>query len=383
MKKTNIYDLAYTDLNIYLEKNIKNYERLRNYDFGLNDRTNISNLSKYISHRILNEFELIKNVLSKYKLNEVEKFIQEVFWRIYWKGWLENRPRVWTKFIESLDSIKKDDNFKRAINSETDLKCFNEWVYELKTSNYLHNHTRMWFASIWIFTLKLPWQLGAEFFLQNLIDGDAASNTLSWRWVAGLQTKGKHYLAKSWNIQKYTNNRYLETKLNVSVGAIEENCEFKIEERSFYNNEKKNNILIILDNDVNLQSNESFFLNYEKIFLVFLDNEHRKIKLNRKVLDFKRNILKSFTEKINNSLVLDASQLLNEFKYEKKFDVIYPFIGENLEFMKKNSNKLKIELNFIHDKRDTYCKEFSKKGFFNFKKNIPKIINDLELIKYN
>ena len=92
MKKTNIYDLAYTDLNIYLEKNIKNYERLRNYDFGLNDRTNISNLSKYISHRILNEFELIKNVLSKYKLNEVEKFIQEVFWRIYWKGWLELRP---------------------------------------------------------------------------------------------------------------------------------------------------------------------------------------------------------------------------------------------------------------------------------------------------
>ena len=43
----------------------------------------------------------------------------------------------------------------------------------------------MWFASIWIFTLKLPWQKGAEFFLRELYDGDAASNTLSWRWVAG------------------------------------------------------------------------------------------------------------------------------------------------------------------------------------------------------
>ena len=66
----------------------------------------------------------------------------------------------------------------------------------------------MWFASIWIFTLKLPWQLGAKFFLENLKDGDASSNTLSWKWVAGLQTKGKNYLANSRNIEKFTNNRY-------------------------------------------------------------------------------------------------------------------------------------------------------------------------------
>ena len=52
----------------------------------------------------------------------------------------------------------------------------------------------MWFASIWIFTLKLPWQLGADFFMQNLLDGDPASNTLSWRWSAGIHTKGKNYI---------------------------------------------------------------------------------------------------------------------------------------------------------------------------------------------
>ena len=87
---------------------------------------------------------------------------------------------------------------------ETEIECFNDWVKELKNFNYLHNHTRMLFASIWIFTLKLPWQKGAEFFMKNLFDGDAASNTLSWRWVAGIQTKGKNYLAKSWNISKFT-----------------------------------------------------------------------------------------------------------------------------------------------------------------------------------
>jgi deoxyribodipyrimidine photo-lyase len=72
------------------------------------------------------------------------------------------------------------------------------------TTGYLHNHARMWFASIWIFTLRLPWELGAAFFYEHLLDGDVASNTLSWRWVAGLQTRGKTYVAKADNIAFYT-----------------------------------------------------------------------------------------------------------------------------------------------------------------------------------
>ena len=92
---------------------------------------------------------------------------------------------------------------------------------KLKKNNYLHNHTRMWFASIWIFTLKLPWQLGAEFFLKNLYDGDSASNTLGWRWVGGLQTAGKHYLAREDNIRKYTNNRYKNIDLDEKALPLE------------------------------------------------------------------------------------------------------------------------------------------------------------------
>jgi deoxyribodipyrimidine photo-lyase len=66
----------------------------------------------------------------------------------------------------------------------------------------------MWFASIWIFTLRLPWELGADFFLRHLLDGDPASNTLGWRWVAGIQTRGKTYLARASNIEKYTRGRF-------------------------------------------------------------------------------------------------------------------------------------------------------------------------------
>jgi deoxyribodipyrimidine photo-lyase len=66
----------------------------------------------------------------------------------------------------------------------------------------------MWFASIWIFTLRLPWELGAAFFYEHLLDGDVASNTLSWRWVAGLQTPGKTYVARADNIAFYTDGEH-------------------------------------------------------------------------------------------------------------------------------------------------------------------------------
>jgi deoxyribodipyrimidine photo-lyase len=75
-------------------------------------------------------------------------------------------------------------------------------------TGYLHNHARMWFASIWIFTLGLPWRLGADFFYRLLLDGDAASNTLGWRWVAGLHTRGKPYPADAQNIATFTAGRF-------------------------------------------------------------------------------------------------------------------------------------------------------------------------------
>jgi deoxyribodipyrimidine photo-lyase len=80
----------------------------------------------------------------------------------------------------------------------------------------------MWFASIWIFTLRLPWALGADFFLRHLLDADAASNTLSWRWVAGLQTVGKTYLATAENIARHTRGRFAPVGLATEAVALTE-----------------------------------------------------------------------------------------------------------------------------------------------------------------
>ena len=165
---------AVEELNHFIENNLLEYSKLRNFDFGPQKRDNTSCLSPYVTHGLINEVEIINKSLKRFSFVKNEKFIQEVLWRVYWKGWLELRPDVWTDYLKELKIIK--ENFKDnkdylyAIEGKTHIECFNEWVNELKKFNYLHNHARMWFASIWIFTLNLPWQLGAEFFMKNLFD---------------------------------------------------------------------------------------------------------------------------------------------------------------------------------------------------------------------
>lgn len=192
------------------------YARQRNYDFGRDQRINVSALSPWIRHRLITEEEVLRATLARHAPSAAEKFIQEVFWRTYFKGWLEQRPTVWDTYQSGLEAalqqIDQDRamamDYQDAVAGRIGIDGFDQWAQELVTTGYMHNHARMWFASIWIFTLRLPWQLGADFFLRHLLDGDPASNTLSWRWVAGLHTKGKAYKASVSNIAKYTEGRF-------------------------------------------------------------------------------------------------------------------------------------------------------------------------------
>ncbi len=189
------------------------YASRRNFDPGPERVADYptSRLSPYLRLRLMDEEEVVRTVLSKHPYPKVEKFIQEVFWRTYWKGWLEMRPDAWNAWIQQIPEAKESVDpvaYHAATCGKTGIACFDAWVDELRESGYLHNHTRMWFASIWIFTLGLPWSLGAAFFEEHLFDGDPASNLLSWKWVAGLQTKGKHYLARATNISRYTEGRW-------------------------------------------------------------------------------------------------------------------------------------------------------------------------------
>ena len=369
---------ALDKLNKYLESDISNYNSKRNFDFGVANRSNVSCISPYITHRLINEYETAKLVLKKYPFQKVDKFIQEIFWRVYWKGWLELRPKVWTDFIEDLKTIKEDKDYLKAKNGETDMECFNDWVNELKNFNYLHNHTRMLFASIWIFTLGLPWQKGAEFFMKHLYDGDSASNTLSWRWVAGIQTKGKNYLAQSWNISKFTNNKYKNVKLNETAIPIIDKREYKISPFQISKNEDVNDNLIIFENEMHEDFLEK--KRYKKIYFVLLGNENRSVKLSAKVMDYKKDVIKSRLNEIKyEAELLDGNSLTNLAKTSKSFDVIYPSIGENFSFFKMLVKKNNLNINFITREEDEFCWKFSNKGYFNFKSNIPIILSTFKL----
>ncbi len=211
----------------FVPKSGRDYAANRNYD--LPGHPHVSGLSPYVRHRLVTEEEVLRAILGRYALSTAEKSVQEVFWRTYWKGWLELRPGIWSDYNRhvkgALDRVQTEAglraDWKSACRGDTGIDAFDHWARELVGTGYLHNHARMWFASIWIFTLRLPWELGADFFLRHLLDGDPASNTLSWRWVAGLQTRGKHYLARPSNIEKYTGGRFHPDGLDTAAPPID------------------------------------------------------------------------------------------------------------------------------------------------------------------
>tara|TARA_Y100000814_G_scaffold162269_1_gene118519 strand:- start:927 stop:2066 length:1140 start_codon:yes stop_codon:yes gene_type:complete len=366
---------AKKNLTYFIEEKLVNYSKLRNFNIDIHDKATTSNLSPYITHGILSENEVIRESLKKHSYLTSEKFIQEILWRIYWRGWLELRPQVWKNYLKNLKKLKDEfkDNKKyiQVTEGNSNIECFNDWVKELKESNYLHNHARMWFASIWIFTFNLPWELGAAFFMKYLYDGDTASNTLSWRWVAGIQTKGKHYLAKEWNIRKFTNEKYKKIAINENALPIKENIEYSIINKELKNQKiEGNKKLLIFENNLFFENSEYNDKIFEKIIIV--KNDNRKNSLCKKVINFKNDLINDQLNRLNKkSISCDIINIDDIKKIKEDFYIFYPYVGENLDFI--NLNNL-TKVNFLYREIDLFAWQYCNKGFFNFKNYIPKII---------
>ena len=366
---------AKKNLTYFIEEKLVNYSKLRNFKIDIDDKTTTSNLSPYITHGILSENEVIRESLKKHSYLTSEKFIQEILWRIYWRGWLELRPQVWKNYLKNLKKLKDEfkDNKKyiQVTEGNSNIECFNDWVKELKESNYLHNHARMWFASIWIFTFNLPWELGAAFFMKYLYDGDTASNTLSWRWVAGIQTKGKHYLAKEWNIRKFTNEKYKKIAINENALPIKENIEYSIINKELKNQKiEGNKKLLIFENNLFFENSEYNDKIFEKIIIV--KNDNRKNSLCKKVINFKNDLINDQLNRLNKkSISCDIINIDDIKKIKEDFYIFYPYVGENLDFI----NLINLtKVNFLYREIDLFAWQYCNKGFFNFKNYIPKII---------
>ncbi len=369
---------------------LKYYSKKRNFDLGIGKKSNVSMLSPFIRKRILNEQEVIFKCLQKFKYLEIEKFIQEIFWRTYWKGWLEGRKEVWIEYRKNLSLLKcnyktgiKKKLYNKAIEANTPIDCFNYWAKEIVEFGYLHNHARMWFASIWIHTLKLPWELGADFFLKNLLDGDPASNTLSWRWVAGLHTYGKMYIAKEDNINKFTLNRFSQKNYLNKTSEIPDFKNYEHNPTNFIEAKVKNNSCFLINiNNLNYYENYINFLSNLNVFCV-LDMKY--LNLNKLPMEFNKIALEEyilFLKKKN--INVEVFENFNDFfKFLKKnnynnFFSPYPSIGYELDLINLETKQNHLNVNYNYNSYDLKCWPHASSGFFKFKKKIPELINDID-----
>ena len=176
------------------------YARSRNFIDG-----DVTYLSPYISRGVIS-VKMIKDIIFKrgYKLYEIEKFIQELAWREYWQ-------RIWqSKGDEILSDLKQTqpDFVHRklpvaVINHQTRIDAIDKYIEQLYEQGYMHNHVRMYLASIVCNIAKSHWLLPAQWLYFNLLDGDIASNHLSWQWTCGSASSKKYYCDQA-NISRYT-----------------------------------------------------------------------------------------------------------------------------------------------------------------------------------
>ena len=363
------------DFRNFSHANLRLYPKSRNFDMG-HPHANVSKLSPYLRRRLVSENEVLQIALEKNSISSLEKFIQEIFWRTYWRGWLELRPDVYEDYENGYGGSHLPD--------KTGIKCFDHWTEELIETGYLHNHARMWYASIWIFTLGKSWVSGANFFKDNLVDWCPASNTLGWRWVAGLQTRGKIYVAKADNIKLFTNDKFFPK------GELNENPFFnedlwKTYERASEFPYVKPNLNACEDMGVIINKNDltlNRYLSKEQIILkgcIFHDPEYQPTK-STSVREFETGLIEQLCLEFPDYFLCQTKEPLINWARNKKLKcLIFPFeTTGNKYFMKREViNELRshnIEPVFHMRDWDRYAFPFASKGFFPFKKNISDLL---------
>ena len=192
----------------------KAQEKLKNIDLDLYCKNrnfgngNVTRLSPYVNHGILSLNEIRNYALSKYpESKKITKFMQELGWKDFWQRMAKDNPEyIWnsvenykTGFVENdySDFLPED-----IASAKTNIACMNSFIQDLVNTGYVHNHARMYIASYVVHFRRIKWQVGAKWFLKYLLDGDEASNNLSWQWVASTFSH-KPYIFNLDNVKKY------------------------------------------------------------------------------------------------------------------------------------------------------------------------------------
>ena len=375
----------------------RHYASLRNYDLGPDKRGNVSILSPYIRRRLVTEDETVRAALANHSPDEAGKFVQEVFWRTYWKGWMERRPETWCDYKRGRDTALESRSRQQAKaitaaeEGRTGIDCFDAWAEELVETGYLHNHARMWFASIWIFTLRLPWQSGADFFLRHLLDGDPASNTLGWRWVAGLHTKGKHYAAQGWNVAKFTHQRFHPADLNETAEPLEETFDPGDAKpvRDFTRHDPVlPTVLLITDEDCQPETLGLDLSALRGVVTVQTSAERSPLPVSEGVMRFDCEALADVAARVGDGTAMTTPRgrdLADHVRRAGAAQIVTAFVPQGptrdwLDGIQPDLTAAGITLAEVQRDWDRIVWPHASAGFFKVKKKIPRLIEELGLV---
>ena len=192
------------------------YAQTRNFING-----QVSYLSPFITHGIISTKTVADIVLEKYDARDSEKLLAEL-------GWREFFHRVWQAEGENIFNDLRYDQAKVAreeiplalTEARTGIKALDSSLETLKDTGYMHNHARMWTASVTGNMAQTHWYQPARWLYYHLLDGDLASNTLSWQWIVGSFSHKKYY-ANQENLNKYSDQKESQTWLDVPYEAFE------------------------------------------------------------------------------------------------------------------------------------------------------------------
>ena len=180
----------------------------------------VTYLSPYISRGVISLQQVLQQVLKNHQPQQIEKFIQELAWREYWqRTWQSIGENLFTDIKQPQQNVVHRKMVAAIENADTGIEAIDAHIELLYATGYMHNHVRMYISAIACNNAKAHWLQPAQWMYYHLLDGDLASNHLSWQWSAGSFSSKKYYCNQE-NINRYTHTNQQNTFLDNSYEAI-------------------------------------------------------------------------------------------------------------------------------------------------------------------
>lgn len=190
------------------------YAQSRNYIDGA-----VTYLSPYISRGVISTKQIFDSVMRRgYKLYQIESFVKELCWRDYFQR-VGQEKNLSQPIKQAQTNVAHTQIPLAILQAKTGIEGIDQAIAKLYATGYMHNHARMYTASVVCNIAQSDWLMPARWMYYHLLDGDWASNACSWQWVAAANS-GKKYYANQENINKYTKTAQHGTFLDCSYEEL-------------------------------------------------------------------------------------------------------------------------------------------------------------------